>query len=120
MVKSKFTPAEKSRIVLESLNTNISTAELCRKYNIHPQTFYQWRERFVEGGKASLNGTPNGDVCKNLQKENDSLKRLIGEITIANDILKKRWRARKDDCSETTEQAHQFEQVIAPHRSLKV
>jgi len=89
MVKSKFTPAEKSRVVLESLNTNINTAELCRKYNIHPQTFYSWKERFVEGGKASLDGTPNGNVCKNLQKENDSLKRLIGEITIANGILKK-------------------------------
>ncbi len=59
------------------------------KYNIHPQTFYSWKEKFVEGGKASLNGTPNGNVCKNLQKENDSLKRLIGEIAIANDILKK-------------------------------
>ena len=58
------------------------------KYNIHPQTFYSWKEKFVEGGKASLNGTPNGNVCKNLQKENDSLKRLIGEIAIANDILK--------------------------------
>jgi len=53
------------------------------------QTFYQWRNRFVEGGKASLNGTPNGDVCNNLQKENDSLKKLIGDITISNDILKK-------------------------------
>ncbi len=89
MVKSKFTPAEKSRIILESLNTNIGTAELCRKYNIYPQTFYTWREKFVDGGKASLNGAPNGNVCKNLQRENDSLKRLIGEITIANDILKK-------------------------------
>ena len=89
MVKSKFTSAEKSRVVLESLNTNITTAELCRKHNIAPQTYYQWRDKFIAGGKASLNGTPNGDICKNLQKENDSLKRLIGEITIANDILKK-------------------------------
>jgi transposase-like protein len=95
MVKSKFTSAEKSRIVLESLNTNISTAELCRKYNIAPQTFYSWKEKFVDGGKASLNGTPNGDICKNLQKENDSLKRLIGEITIANDILKKTLESQK-------------------------
>ena len=89
MVKSKFTSAEKSRVVLESLNTNITTAELCRKHNIAPQTYYQWRDKFIAGGKASLNGTPNGDICKNLQKENDSLKRLIDEITIANDILKK-------------------------------
>ncbi len=95
MVKGRFTSAEKARIVLGSLDTNISTAELCRKYNLSPQTFYQWRNRFVEGGKASLNGTPNGDVCRNLQKENDSLKKLIGEITIANDILKKTLEGHK-------------------------
>lgn len=69
MVASKFTPAEKVRIVLESLNTNISTAELCRKYNIHPQTFYSWKEKFVEGGKASLHGKSNDTVCKNLKKK---------------------------------------------------
>jgi len=85
MVKGRFTSAEKARIVLESLNTNIGIAELCRKHG----------DRFVEGGKASLNGTPNGDVCRNLQKENDSLKKLIGEITIANDILKKTLEGHK-------------------------
>lgn len=95
MVKSKFTSAEKSRIILEFLNTNITTAELCRKHNIAPQTYYQWRDKFIAGGKASLNGTPNGDVCKNLQNENDSLKRLIGELTIANDILKKTLEGHK-------------------------
>ena len=95
MVKSKFTSAEKSRIILEFLNTNITTAELCRKHNIAPQTYYQWRDKFIAGGKASLNGTPNGDICKNLQKENDSLKRLIGELTIANDILKKTLEGHK-------------------------
>lgn len=95
MVASKFTPQEKARIILESLNTNISTAELCRKYNLQPPTFYQWKEKFVEGGKASLNRTSNGDVCKSLQKENESLKRLIGELTIANDAFKKTLEGHK-------------------------
>lgn len=89
MVRSKFTPQEKARIILESLNTNISSAELCRKYNISPPTFYQWKERFVEGGMASLNRTSKENVCKSLQKENESLKRLIGDLTVANDVLKK-------------------------------
>ena len=92
---SKFTHSEKVRIVLESLNTNISTAELCRKYNISPPTFYQWKEKFIAGGKASLNGKSDGDIHRNLQKENDSLKRIIGEITMANDVLKKTLEASK-------------------------
>ncbi len=92
---SKFTHSEKIRIVLESLNTNISTAELCRKHNISPPTFYQWKEKFIEAGKVSLNGRSNNDINKNLQKENDSLKRIIGEITMANDILKKTLEGNK-------------------------
>ena len=95
MVKSKFTPQEKSRIILESLNTNIGTAELCRKYNIHPQTFYSWKEKFVDGGKAALVSTSNNDVCKTLQKENETLKRIVGELTIVNDAFKKTLEGHK-------------------------
>jgi len=95
MVKSKFTPQEKSRIVLESLNTNISTAELCRKYNIHPQTFYSWKEKFVDGGKAALVSKSDDNVCKTLQNENETLKRIVGELTIVNDAFKKTLEGHK-------------------------
>ena len=90
MVRNKFTPEQKIQIMLESIKTNISTAELCRKHNIHPQTFQDWRRRFIEGGKSGLRG--RGDPGKAAERERDRLKRIIGELTIANDILKKPWR----------------------------
>jgi transposase-like protein len=46
---SRRSPEAKIRIVLESLNTHISMSELCLKYNLTPNTFYQWREKFIEG-----------------------------------------------------------------------
>ena len=86
--KSKWMPDEKIRIVLESLNTNITTSELCRKHNVTPNAFYSWREKFIQAGKLALAGT-----LKNPAKERDSeierLKQLIGELTIANDAFKK-------------------------------
>lgn len=85
---NKWTASEKSRIVLESLMTNISTAELCRKYNLSPNTFYPWKEKFLESGKMAFTNT-DGNACKNLQKENDNLKRIIADLTIANDTFKK-------------------------------
>ncbi|MGI0087189.1 MAG: transposase [Nitrosotalea sp.] len=88
VTKSRRAAEEKIRIVMESITTNITVAELCRKYNIQSQTFYQWKERFIEGGKMALTGR-NGDASKHLQKENDSLKRIVGELTIANDAFKK-------------------------------
>ena len=81
-------PQEKARIVLEFLNTNTSAAELCRKHNISPATFQDWKDKFMAGGKQALAG--RGDVAKIHTKEVEKhLKRTIGEITVANDILKK-------------------------------
>ena len=93
MGKKRWNPEDKIRIVLESFNTNITIAELCRKYQITPVVFYSWRQKFIDGGKAAL--TSDGRTKRNkgidsqLAAENDRLKRLIGELTIANDAFKK-------------------------------
>lgn len=46
--------------------------------------FYQWKERFIEGGKTALSG-PH----KKMTDEIDLLKMFIGELTITNDAFKK-------------------------------
>ena len=66
-----------------------STADICRKYGLSPNTFYPWREKFLEGGRAALTGGLNARATKVLQRENATLKTLVGEITLANDALKK-------------------------------
>ena len=91
MVKSKFTPEQKIQIVLESIRTSISTAELCRKHNVHPQTFHNWKQRFMESSKAGLSQSGKKDPIKPMKNREGDYKRLIGEMTIANNILKKTW-----------------------------
>ena len=59
---------------------------LCRKYNIAPTTFCTWKEKFIEGGKNAITGDARGKrkygVSSNgtLQKENDDLKKIVGEL----------------------------------------
>ena len=76
MVKSKFTPEQKIQIVLESIRTSISTAELCRKHNVRLQTFHSWKQRFMESGKASLSQLEKKDPIKTMKKREDDYKRL--------------------------------------------
>jgi transposase-like protein len=83
-----WAPEDKVRIVLESLNTNITLSELCRKYALSPAVFYHWREKFIQGGKLALAGALK-DPQKEKYAENERLKKLIGELTIANDAMKK-------------------------------
>lgn len=88
--QSKWKPEDKIRIVMESINTSISTSELCRRYGVVPNTFYEWKEKFLEAGKLGLKGgLRNGDASRELELENERLKTLIGELTIANNSLKK-------------------------------
>jgi transposase-like protein len=89
MPHRRWTPEEKIRIVLESLNTNIGVAELCRRYAVTPTLFNYWRMRFIEGGKQALSGSRRNGGGEVLQAENQHLKQLIGELTIANDAFKK-------------------------------
>ncbi|WMT55286.1 transposase [Acidiplasma sp.] len=67
-------------------NPNITIAEICRNHGIAVSLFYKWREQFLEGGKKGLEGK---DADKSLIKENEKLKSIIGEMTIANEVLKK-------------------------------
>ena len=87
--RSRWKAEDKIRIV-ESINTSASIAELCRKHGVVPNTFYQWKEKFLEAGRLGLTGgLRNGDASAELENENERLKKLIGELTIANDSLKK-------------------------------
>ncbi len=54
--RSKWSVEQRIAIVLESLNTSISVAELCRKHNVTPNAFYSWKEKFMEAGKLALSG----------------------------------------------------------------
>jgi transposase-like protein len=72
-------------------------ADLCRKHSVSPVQFYQWKERFIDGGKTALAGRRSNGVSDEIER----LKRLIGELTIANDAFKKtleggrrRWQYR--------------------------
>ena len=75
--QSRWTPEQKIAIVMESLNTNISIAELCRKHNVTPNAFYGWKEKFVDAGKlalASSSRSKDSSGHEELEAENEKLK----------------------------------------------
>ena len=120
MTKTKFTPEQKIQIVLESIKTNISTAELCRKHNVHPTTFQTWSQQFLDAGKARLAHHGNADSTKASKREIDNLKRIIGELTIANDVLKKPWRKAEVERGQADATADEPCQVAKVHRRIKM
>ncbi len=86
--KSSRTKEEKARIVMEALTGNTSIAEICRRYNIASSAFYKWRDAFIAGGTASLEAGKTSKEIQ-MQREMENLKTIIGDLTVANETLKK-------------------------------
>lgn len=50
---------KKTRIVLDGLRSDACVFHVCRKEGVRPSTYYRWRSKFIEGGKAALSKRTN-------------------------------------------------------------
>src|SRR3712207_7209739 len=67
--KRQFSAEEKIRIVLESLRSEDSIAELCRREGISSSMYYGWSKDFLEAGKKRLAGdTARADVFDYIER----------------------------------------------------
>ena len=91
--RRRFPTEDKIRIVMEGVRGEISVAELCRREGIHPTIYYKWMKDFMEAGKARMRGDTlreaTSDEVKLLRQENERLKQLVADLSVANMLLKK-------------------------------
>ena len=99
--RKKYPSEEKIRIVLEGMRGEESIAELCRREGLNQNVYYRWSKEFLEAGKQRLAGdikreatsteaTDGTDEKVEERKlDDDQLKRLVADIMLKNDVLKK-------------------------------
>lgn len=81
MKKTRFTEAQIVSI-LHQQEAGKSVKEISREYGISDATFYNW--------KAKYGGMQVSDVrrMKDLEEENNRLKRIVANLTLENDAIK--------------------------------
>lgn len=93
--KSELSIAQRREVVLMMLRREEPVAVLARRYGVSEATLHRWREDFIRAGEAALaygRGKKAGAEAEHVRRlEKDIAKRdqVIGELTIANRILKK-------------------------------
>lgn len=92
--RTMLSDAEKLEAVLLLLRKQESAATLARRYGVSEPTLYRWREDFLEGGKAALTNGKASEAgslrrVQELERAVTERDRVIGELTIANRVLKK-------------------------------
>ena len=98
MKRKRYSPENKVSIVREHLEKNISIADICEKYRLHPNQLYRWKKELFENAIEifSSNSSKKKDnvkivelkniikerneVIAELLQENLKLKKLSGEI----------------------------------------
>jgi transposase len=93
--RSELPASERREAVLSLLRREESAAAVARRYGVSEPTLYRWRDDFLAAGEAALaSGTRNGASSHErqvaeLERQIEKRDQVIGELTIANRVLKK-------------------------------
>jgi transposase-like protein len=79
MHKRKWDPKTKAMIVLQGLKGK-PIAELCAEHQITQSQYYLWRDQFLSNMHQVFIADERKE--KALTKENDHLKKIIGDLTV--------------------------------------
>jgi transposase len=91
---SELTVEQRREGVLALLRREEPAAQLSRRYGVSEQTLYRWRDEFLAAGEAALANGKNGSdgrerELRELKAKLEERDLVIGELTVANRILKK-------------------------------
>ena len=88
MRKKRFTEEQIHEILKES-EAGMPTPEICRKYGISKNTFYNWRSKYAGMELSDLK------TLRELEDENSKLKTLVADQTLdiqaLKAVLSKKW-----------------------------
>lgn len=92
----KFEPDFKMKLVLSVLRGEASQEELARRHSVSPGLLAKWKEKFIEAGLSGFarEGRSLEPMSRlhQLESEIASRDQVIGELTLANRLLKKNLR----------------------------
>jgi transposase-like protein len=94
-MEKRIHPAQfKLQVVLESLQHDTTMEAICRKYGLATSVVNRWRNEFKQNASDIFCDKRNPKAKARSQgfkpgESPDDLKKIIGELTVQNEILKK-------------------------------
>lgn len=87
--RRRHTPAFKRQIVDLVLSGQKNASQAARDHDLHPGMVHKWVREYSGGGAKSSAFTTEDRERQRLEAELNRYKQKVGELTLANDLLKK-------------------------------
>ncbi len=89
--KKIYQPEFKARVAIEAIKNEKPIAEICSENKISTISLHEWKDRVIARAKESF--IPESEYSKKtklLKQEIEDLHRVVGELTVENNYLKKK------------------------------
>ena len=94
--RKSYTPEYKLKVVLESMQRDTTQEDVCQKFGVSSSMLHRWIKEFQANAASVFDDKRNPKQKAQSQGyepgESESpgdLKKIIGELTVQNEILKK-------------------------------
>ena len=87
--RKKFTPAEKAKVALEAIKSEITLAQITAKYGAHASQINVWKKQALAYLPDAFSGK-NKQEATTYETELAELYEQIGRLKVENDFLKKK------------------------------
>jgi transposase-like protein len=81
MKRRKWDSRTKAIVVIQGLKGK-TVAEICAEHQISQGQYYLWRDQFLSNASKTFEGQDQTKREARLSKENSTLKKLVGELTM--------------------------------------
>lgn len=87
MTKRKRYSAEfKAKVALEAIREELTTAELAKKYGVHPTMISGWKRTAIENMASAFGGGTSAEPAIS-EKDVEKLHAKIGQLVVERDFL---------------------------------
>ena len=90
--RKRYSAEFKSSVVLEALREEATINEIASKYGIAPTMLNRWKAEFLENAHSVFEreSDKHEKRVKEFEEKEENLKRLVGQLTVEIDWLKKK------------------------------
>lgn len=85
----QYTPEQKAKIALEAIGGERQINQIASRYQVVPQQVIAWRKQLIDSAPALFTDRRLGGN-RDLEKQNDTLLKLLGQRDVELEWLKKK------------------------------